>query len=723
MDIFSEDRDASPWLWNNDREDYEMRYWDKNQGQWVTVWKSALPTAIPQDEADVAKAGVVYREMDPFEEAALRNFVSKREAEVSAHPTGTHAATTETASNDSIYKRLDRAQDMRIVQLSPGTFEESIHCTLHECSTDFEYPVDPTKQIQGTKYLTLKAPTFHVVSIASGEPIWYTAISYVWGDPAFIMPITCNGRIFKTTQNLYTALRYLRRTDVTVNLWIDQICINQNDLDEKAQQVVLMSTIYKRAWNTVIWLGEETATSSSAHATLVAIKDALQYNTTEAITTADDFERLDLPSPESEAWRALGQLLSRPWFQRLWIVQEAVLSHDLKFMDGRKHITWDDMSLFAICMMDNNLESLLDVGHSAEHEETESGLSRIRMIDRTRAYERVHPQQSSLLGPLVDGRGSRATNPRDKVYGIMGMTANPLYPDYTLPVTKVFIDAARNILDWDAPSLIDLLCCVDYEQPSENLPTWVPDWSIPRQTVSIGFYGALRGIHQSAKNTKVGWDYHPNGVSLNISGFCCDTITSIGPLAEFVLPDLIIRGSPTHAFIMECLGQVSQHGQKQPSETSIFEAFWQTLVAGKDHSGVQKAPRDYEAIFALLIDTATGRSPSFPDQPTFKRKLNLANLEVRRPGQVYRQMQIAFKAAVKGRRFGTTASGCMGLFPKSTQVGDLVCIFSGGHVPFVLRQHSELSPYQLVGECYQHGIMNGQGMSMAGFAFDTLEIR
>ncbi|KAI4112914.1 MAG: hypothetical protein LQ345_006008 [Seirophora villosa] len=693
------------------------------QGQWVTTWKKALLNTAPQDEPNIVQAGVVYRALDPFEEAALKSFVTRREGQPSIRPTRAHPGTTEAVSSESPYQRLDHAQDMRIVQLSPGTFEEPIECTLHDCSTEFEYPIDPTRQVQGSKYLTFTTPTFHVVSIASGEPIWYTAISYVWGDPSLVKSITCNGKVFKTTQNLYTALRYLRRTDVTINLWIDQICINQTDLEEKAQQVILMSKIYKRAWNTIVWLGEETASSSSAHGTLMAVKDALQYNTTETTMSADDFERFALPSPGSSAWQALGELLCRPWFQRLWIVQEAVLSHDVKCMDGRKYITWNDMSLFTTCMIDNNLESLLDLGQSAKHEESESGVTRIRKIDRMIDYEWTHPLQSSLLGLLVDGRGSRATNPRDKVYGVMGMTATPLHPNYTLPVTTVYTDAARTILDFDASSLTDLLCCVDYQEPTENLPTWVPDWSTPRQTVSIGYLGAMQGIHQSAKDSKVDWHYHLNGVSLNISGFCYDTINSISALAECILTDLIVRESPTHQFIIECIRQVCEHCQKQPGETSLFEAFWQTLVAGKDGSGVQKAPPDYEAIFALLLDTATGRSPSFSDQPTFKRKLNLANLEVRQPGRMYRQMQIAFKAAVKRRRFGTTASGCMGLYPRGTRVGDRVGIFSGGHVPFVLRRHSEPGAYQLVGECYQHGIMDGQIMSTAGFVFDGIEIR
>lgn len=665
----------------------------------------------------------MYRELDPFEEEALRKFVSERLAEDSFHPRKNPATMLGATSNDLVYEALTNALDMRIVQLSPGNFDEEIECNLHHCSVRFEYPVDPTKQVAGSKSLTFTTPTFHAVSNATGAPIWYTALSYVWGDPAFVKSIRCNGKAFRTTQNLYIALKYLRRTDTAVNLWIDQICINQNDLQEKTQQVVLMSKIYQRAWSTIIWLGEEADNSRNAHDTIRAVNEALQYRTAEGAPPMEDFDRLALPFPGSPAWHDVGKLLDRPWFQRLWIIQEAVLSHDVRFICGRVYIPWKDLSLFAICMIDNDLGGLIALGNSAEHEVYESGLTRIRMIDRMIDYEWTHPRQSALLGALVDGRGSRATDPRDKVFGIMGMTATPLHPDYTSPVTKVYIEAARKILDAAASNLIDLLCCVDHEQPPTQLPSWVPDWNVPRQTASLGYLGRSQGIHQAAKDSRIEWDYHSNNLALITSGFCCDTISSIGPLADFVLTDLIVRASPTHRFVMECIRQVSEYCQKQPNQSSLFEAFWQTLVAGKDHSNVQKAPLDYAGIFALLIDTATGQSPSVSDQPNFKRKLTLANLEVRRPRILYRQMQIAFKAAVKGRRFGTTTKGCMGLYPRGTQIGDRVCIFSGGHVPFVLRQDDERDSYRLVGECYQHGIMDGEVISTTEFAFHGIEVK
>ncbi|KAL8723376.1 MAG: hypothetical protein Q9225_000292 [Loekoesia sp. 1 TL-2023] len=461
----------------------------------------------------------------------------------------------------------------------------------------------------------------------------------------------------------------------------------------------------------------------------MAIKDGLQYYTPERPLSSGDFERLFLPPPNSQEWRDLGKLFSRPWFQRLWIIQEVALSFNLSFLCGQELLSWNDMAMFAICLLDNDMESLLSLEKSAEGVVSESGCTRVRQMSIMRDYERTFPQQSMLLQALVEGRGAQATDARDKVYGVMGMTSIAMYPNYGSPVTDVYTDAARKILESEGvlrPEmthiLISLLCCVDHEQPLTDLPSWVPDWSLPRQTVSLGFHGSTQGIYQIARNMLLHWKYHQDGISLIISAYCFDIVRSVGPLAGSDLKDSVVDESSTSKFFKDSLSQIADGCREYPGNSGFFEALWKTLVAGKDHTGMQKAPDDYEAIFALLIDTITGRSPSFADQPSPKRKLTLANLEVHHPRIIYRQMQTAFTAAVQGRRFGTTINGYMGLFPRGTRVGDLVIIFLGGHVPFILRQREMGNSYQLVGECYQHGIMDGQIMQTPGLEWQDIQL-
>lgn len=156
----------------------------------------------------------------------------------------------------------------------------------------------------------------------------------------------CNGKPFLTTVNLDNALRSLRHVDVAVMLWIDQICINQADLKEKTQQVLLMSRIFDHAWSTLIWLGEEADNSSGALNTILAINDAFQYFNEDWTPEPEDFERLFLPAPGSPKWPELSKSLERPWFQRVWIIQEIVFSKNARFLCGTNYISWHDITIF-----------------------------------------------------------------------------------------------------------------------------------------------------------------------------------------------------------------------------------------------------------------------------------------------------------------------------------------------------------------------------------------
>lgn len=84
--------------------------------------------------------------------------------------------TNDATSDDLVYQPLTGAQEIRVLELHPGRHEGDLDCTLHTCSVEFEYPMDPETQWQP---FNLRA-----ISCTTGTPVWYTALSYVWGDPA-----------------------------------------------------------------------------------------------------------------------------------------------------------------------------------------------------------------------------------------------------------------------------------------------------------------------------------------------------------------------------------------------------------------------------------------------------------------------------------------------------------------------------------------------------------
>ncbi|KAH8655346.1 heterokaryon incompatibility protein-domain-containing protein [Xylariales sp. PMI_506] len=164
----------------------------------------------------------------------------------------------------------------------------------------------------------------------------YTAISYCWGGNTGIHIITLNRQIFEVSDNLYRLLTILRDSgDDQRLLWIDQLCINQLDLNERNMQVSLMGFIYSSAEAVYAWLGEATATTNSGLAMLELLEtcgtSSERMEKGQFISCTEDV----LAKEELDGLVAVRDLLTREYWTRLWIVQEAVYARQLFFLCGR----------------------------------------------------------------------------------------------------------------------------------------------------------------------------------------------------------------------------------------------------------------------------------------------------------------------------------------------------------------------------------------------------
>lgn len=526
-------------------------------------------------------------------------------------------------------------------------------------------------------------------------------------------------------------------------LWVDQICINQDDLKEKSQQVSLMGTIYRWAWSTLVWLGEEADNSIDALRMIVNVPSAFLFQLDERLPDLESFDRLGLPSPDSQQWLYLRKFLSRPWFYRAWIIQEVVISARVHLQCGRKLISWHDITMFTDIMVKFDLTQFLFPANIHTDKLCETGITRIEMIDNFQSLFDGETDKHILepLVSLVIARGAQATDARDKVFAMIGMIRRAINPDYTKTVFEVYSEAARSILQYcfddlshsidleqSAPryvgyskksrkrmqfTLYRLLCCVDHEEPTAYYPSWVPDWSTPRQTFSLGLDTIYSNVYHAAGDLgEEDLQLKRIGDKLSMVGIIFDSVSTIGSLASTCLKHLLDMRSATAQFVIKSIRMAIEHCHPYPSNSGLFDAFWKTLVAGKDDTGRLKAPSEFADVFGLLLDSASGASPSMPGQPIPKRRLTLKNLKTRRPGRIYRQIQIAFEAAVTGRILGTTSKQYIGLLPRGTKLGDQICVFLGAHVPFIIRHHEKGDSYQLIGECYVHGIMEGEVMLM-----------
>ncbi|KAK4448890.1 heterokaryon incompatibility protein-domain-containing protein [Podospora aff. communis PSN243] len=372
----------------------------------------------------------------------------------------------------------------------------------------------------------------------------YEALSYTWGDSSQKRTIGLNGIDFDVTTNLHAALNRLRLPDSKRLLWVDAICIDQTNTDERAAQVPRMREIYQRAQRVVIWLGMESQDSSLAMSVLEGLggsheqtKDIKnksgewygpQYDlmraygreASEANTkrTIEKLSELDLMSPgdvTEEGWAAMEKLLlERPYWKRVWIIQEVAYAREVIIHCGEATLAW---SAFEYLPMRSDWRRFFKEAERFRLAALESGVVRLlgsrsesREVSRKFGFEK---ESTTLLNRLTDFWDYGSTDPRDKIYALLGLPAidyDIVLPkvDYKANVATVFSQVALAIMEHERT--LDILCLPhpDSENRKFGLPSWVPDWTTKPSTVPI-----LRMYSGLSRSFKAAGDSVPCGPS------------------------------------------------------------------------------------------------------------------------------------------------------------------------------------------------------------------
>lgn len=287
------------------------------------------------------------------------------------------------------------------------------------------------------------------------------------------------------------ALQYLRRTDEPRILWIDALCINQQDEVEKGPQVAIMGDIYRNATRVVAWIGPEADNSDVIMAKMESLGSLIQVDFAGNVTLslAEGATKLDLDLAARSIYLsieeidALVHLLHRPWFSRLWIRQEVQLASSAAVITcGHSQVPWPVFLRAFVLILHRRVEANEERGPNIEP----------AVIDRARLVEfQLVETKMALIGftsagsetvSLCDLRQnfeySDCFDPRDRIYGIMSFLPDHIregiVPDYTRPVGDVYKDAFLHYIHTTADlSLLDS-CELD---TGSNIPSWVPDWS------------------------------------------------------------------------------------------------------------------------------------------------------------------------------------------------------------------------------------------------------
>ena len=491
----------------------------------------------------------------------------------------------------------------------------------------------------------------------------YEALSYTWGDSKKERSISCGSESIVITANLATALVQLRNTDKPRTLWIDQICINQDDVHERNKQVALMHRIYSKAENVVIWLGEEGPDDGMAFGFVPILLSYLPpLSAGHGATRQGLVIGQALPIVGSHAWIALSRIFSRPYFRRSWIIQEVALARHAVVHCGPYVIDWDLLAAASAYQM-GQLTSDAENAHDA--------VAAIMELNRN-----DHGRGNNLVDALFMSYRFNCTDPRDKIFAMLGLVqALVLQPDYNLSVEDVYLQTTHFLLD--ALGNLDILCCVSHPKRIATLPSWVPDWQT--QVVVKRKLGKSRVRDPDAPRHQV--RYSDNYRALTVDGWC---VGSIATLAEVFPPNKSGFDIGWNEFV---------EGLTHPGGRSYTEIYWRTLLAGESLVGTttdEELRSAYEA-WRNLINRR-------PERGSYKPLTNAAY-----ENEKGTDFSRAMTENCVGRRLFITAGHDLGLGPGEARVGDLVCFLGDTPTPFVLRRKE--CYFELIGESYVHGFV------------------
>jgi hypothetical protein len=514
--------------------------------------------------------------------------------------------------------------------------------------------------------------------------------------------------------NLYSALEHLQQRagshDLFLAIWIDAICINQADNTEKSSQVQIMDDIYSSSLFTLSWLGPEADDSDLAIKALDYIGEQCgELPDGPALQERCELFTKILPSDQSSPSlhfpvEAVVALLSRPYWRRIWIVQEVILPP----------------AVFVICGELITCFGALGLGFTALRElpmlnSTLGGslTSRIRpllpiancdpRLIQAASHHSTADKKLPLATRLQNITQMGATDARDHVFGLMGLVSDldglGIQADYSLPPSELFTRVTAALLKQGNRQFLSR-CSAG----GNNVPSWVVDFSRGASGNPVPIWNPRYKLYRAGGSTIFQNGFSTEGKILRVGGIVVDAVGTLGP------PPLQ-ASDPIGTYL------------------GSLEEFAHSACHG--YGGLDKLT---DAIHRLpFLDMETGL---FRDTGRYNRRLGgEATRYFRELREHAEQVGIAVQrvslhaaaiSALVNRQAFSTEKGRLGIGPPETKPGDLICVFRGCEVPFIVRtSHNTVNTVKttgkwlwkkqvlhctLIGESYVHGIMDGEGL-------------
>lgn len=529
------------------------------------------------------------------------------------------------------------------------------------------------------------------------------------------LEIILHGFLFEATRNCYIALKNLRKRFRPIRLWVDAICINQEDSKEKGQQVKIMGTIYSKAVRTWIWLGESSQNSDLGMKLVHSIR-------------SENFSASRLKQ-DAKSWEALFHLVRRDWWTRLWIIQEALLSRRPVVRCGSKETLLDRFAdLMQLIMKYQGTSGLLPF-HARILFETVP--FKTLLISWTGIKPNGSLQPWPIFSWMTWTEFSHYAVSRDRIFALLSLShpkdREAIQIDYEKPDRDIFMKLTAYLVHENALSV--LRCGRKDKTENFGLPSSAPDWST-QSFLNVPY--VFLDYPNKPKNTQIRADGTSNDwQALGIPAWVMDPI-STHPTAHISqdIEVLSVRGvvidqvsSADASFLRAQLSTFEEVQKAGKQIGSIFVKkhgiptvqLWENMLANFPNDVYTTSCGRYEAFWRSLIFDRTV-DLHLPPTDYGTRFNSWIGRDASRSGEAKELFELPYAnravPCCRKRAFAITNSGYIGLLPEATKQGDLVCVFHGGRIPFVLRQRRD-GYYHFVGEAYVHEIMNGEGVRRA----------
>ncbi|KAF2015766.1 hypothetical protein BU24DRAFT_422083 [Aaosphaeria arxii CBS 175.79] len=617
----------------------------------------------------------------------------------------------------------------------------------------------------------------------------FDALSYVWGTQLSATPIICNGIEVPVTQNLADALVHLRKLpgwDANVQwprdhplhstknawggfaknrneysgrethaeellVWVDALCINQEDFAERASQVAIMGRIYSQAYKVMIWLGKENKQSLQHQEVraktavpqtkapvesqsrfyfylgmygmmpicLSFIAQALRHmengeNKLAAMNPTEDSKHRNMaygfPAPDAKEWDYLRDFFTNPWFERVWVAQEAVLANRATVLVGNWEIEWAAIGQAAVWFEAKGYGMPAVVRYQMPELKDYLPISKAASIWDLCSWPK---HEIPLLKLIREFRTRQATNPVDKIYATFGLAAEMnnvsekgfhelVRPDYTKALVDVYRDMAKFLIIEHGN--LEVLSHAGGSTLKVDWPSWVPDWRHEKVTNEM-VSSRHPNVYNADDNQPLSIGVSANPDALVLQGIEVDSVIAYGDrLMSYGFGYVTYQ---EEIDFIKAAWALFEHCSSIPSDPykdqAIEEVFVNTLTAGLNN---RHMPVSEDICF--LPDAAHWFSKHSPNLLSTKLQIN------RRPkwstvnsadsGRYHE----AFVHACVDRRFFVSRSGLMGIGPETMREGDIVAVLFGGKVPYLLRPQG--GRYRYIGECYVHRMMEGEAI-------------